>query len=40
MLGSITAQVQAGDDPEFAARATAANRLALRYSMERNLRSA
>jgi hypothetical protein len=39
MLGSITAQVQSGEDAEFAARATAANRLALRYMMERNLRS-
>ena len=39
MLGSITAQIQSGEDAEFAARAIAANRLALRYSMERNLRS-
>jgi hypothetical protein len=44
MLASIAMQVQsgqgaAGDDPEFAERVVAANRQALRFSMQRSMKA-
>lgn len=39
MLGSITAQVQSENDAEFAQRAMTANRQALRYAMQKNLKA-
>ena len=37
MLSGIAVQVQAGDDPEMAERAAAANRQALRFSMRKSM---
>jgi hypothetical protein len=39
LLGNISMQAQSGDDKEFASHVAAANRQALRYNMQRNLRS-
>lgn len=39
LLANISMQVQSGDDKEFASRVAEANRQALRYNMQRNLRS-
>jgi hypothetical protein len=39
MLGSITAQVQSENDAELAQRAMTANRQALRYAMQKNLKA-
>jgi hypothetical protein len=37
LLANITVQMQSGEDKEFAQHVTAANRQALRFSMERNI---
>jgi len=38
-LGNISMQAQSGEDKEFASHVAAANRQALRYNMQRNMRS-
>jgi len=39
LLGNISMQAQSGEDKEFASHVAAANRQALRYNMQRNMRS-